>query len=110
MINFIFFFQKVDGLILSNNEKRKMTIVIFKIKEVSMEEKIKELTLLLLYLTSWEEEYSDRKIKRCWKTFRFEVLDELREEGIITGKRKSKSVYLTDKGENLAKEIKEKYL
>jgi len=84
--------------------------VIFTIREVSMEEKIKELTLLLLYLTSWEEEYSDRKIKRCWKTFRFEVLDELREEGIITGKRKSKSVYLTDKGENLAREIKEKYL
>ena len=43
---------------------------------LKMEEKIKELTLLLIYLTSWKEKIEpfDKPILMCWKTFRFEVL------------------------------------
>ncbi|TYB30597.1 MAG: transposase [Candidatus Mcinerneyibacterium aminivorans] len=76
-----------------------------------MEENIKELTLLLLYLTSWEEEgYKDQKLKRSWKTFRYEVLDELNEEGLLSGSKKAKSVYFTEKGEKKAEKLKKKYL
>ena len=49
-----------------------------------MEKVIKELTLLLLYLTSWQEEEFSVKIQRSWKGYPFEILDELREEGFIT--------------------------
>lgn len=52
-----------------------------------MEEKIKELTLLLLYLTSWKETDVIGEMRRNWKNYLFEDL--------IRGSKKSKSVYLT---------------
>lgn len=75
-----------------------------------MEQIIKELTLLLIYLTSWQEEEFSTKIQRSWKGYRFEVLDELKEEGLITGSKTAKSVYFTEKGIKKAKEFMEKYL
>jgi hypothetical protein len=48
-----------------------------------LKEKIKELILLLLYLTSWEEKDSNDKFHRSWKGYPFEILDELSEEGLI---------------------------
>ena len=86
-----------------------------------MEENIKELTLLLMYLTSWEEKgfrYNEEKDlpeevtrKICWKGYDFDVLNELTDKGYIyPGRHKNKSVTLTEEGENLAKQLIEKYI
>ena len=43
---------------------------------------VKDLTLLLLHLTSWEERvHEELTIHRAWKGFRFEALDALEEAG-----------------------------
>ena len=75
-----------------------------------MDEQIRELTLLLLYLTSWtEKEYGD-ETQRAWKGYDFGVLDSLRDEKLIGGNSyKSKSTYLTESGINKAKELIRKY-
>jgi hypothetical protein len=57
-----------------------------------MEEKIKELTLLLLYLTSWKENELPGEMRRSWKGYPFEVLNELTNQDLIRGSVKSKSV------------------
>ncbi|WP_018248782.1 DUF6429 family protein [Orenia marismortui] len=77
-----------------------------------MKEKIKELTLLLLYLTSWEEDDfpEDVDVKRSWKGYPFEILDELREEDFIFGSSRAKSVYIKEKGIEEAKKLMEKYI
>lgn len=76
-----------------------------------METKIKELTLLLLYLTSWEESAGlSEKVKRSWKGYPFEILDELNDEELIYGSKRAKSVYLTKEGIKKAEELMQKYL
>jgi len=76
-----------------------------------LEKSVEELTLLLLYLTSWEEEVMNgSKIIRSWKGYRFEVLNDLEEEGLISQSKKAKSVYLTEEGHKKAKELFKKYL
>ncbi len=75
-----------------------------------MEQIIKELTLLLIYLTSWQEEEFSMKIHRSWKGYPFEILDQLREEDCITGSKPAKSIYLTEKGTTKAKELMAKYI
>ena len=75
-----------------------------------MEENIEELTLLLMYLTSWEEkgfirdendEIMESKVKTCWKGYSFDVINKL---------TKGKSITLTPAGEKLAKKLMDKYL
>ncbi len=68
-----------------------------------------ELTLLLLYLTSWEEKGLVHPILRSWKGYPFEVLNELEQKGLIAQGRRSKSVYLTEDGKKLAEKLKKKY-
>src|SRR3954452_13199533 len=75
-----------------------------------MEEKIKELTLLLLYLTSWNESDLPEETRRSWKGYPFETLNELSNEDFIRGSFRSKSVYFTDAGIMEAKKLMEKYL
>lgn len=75
-----------------------------------MEEKIKELTLLLLYLTSWKEKDISGEWNRSWKGYPFETLNELMDEDMIRGSYRSKSVYITEDGVKNAKELMEKYL
>jgi len=75
-----------------------------------MDETIKELTLLLIYLTSWKEDAGLTKVQRSWKGYSFEVLDELNEEGYIDGIKRSKSVYLTEEGLSKIKELMKKYI
>ncbi len=73
---------------------------------------IEELTLLLMYLSSWEEKTFTgmSPARRCWKGFLFEVIDELDEKGLINrGSRGSKSIYLTEEGINRAEELKKKF-
>lgn len=74
-----------------------------------LREKIKELTLILLYLTSWEEELLDIKYRRSWKGYDFGILDELADDDLISGTHRSKSVAITDGGINKAKELLKKY-
>lgn len=72
---------------------------------------IEELTLLLLYLTSWEEKvYADFKIHRAWKGFRFEALDALEAAGYLNQSRRAKSVTLTEEGVERARALMAKYL
>jgi DNA-binding PadR family transcriptional regulator len=72
---------------------------------------IDELTLLLLYLTSWEEQvFGDVTIYRAWKGFRFEALDALEEAGYIDQSRRAKSVTLTAAGIEHARALATKYL
>ena len=42
-----------------------------------MEEQIKELTLLLLYLTSWTEKEPYGEYQRAWKGYDFDILNKL---------------------------------
>ncbi|MDR7079844.1 hypothetical protein J2Y03_004902 [Neobacillus niacini] len=75
-----------------------------------MEEKIKELTLLLMYLTSWKENDLPGEMRRSWKGYSFEVLNEFTEKDLIRGSVKSKSVYLTEDGIKEAQVLLRKYL
>lgn len=75
-----------------------------------MEEKIKELTLLLLYLTSWKENDLSGEMRRSWKGYPFEVLNEFTENDLIRGSARAKSVYLTENGIKEAQVLLKKYL
>jgi hypothetical protein len=75
-----------------------------------MVEKIKELTLLLLYLTSWKESDLPDEMRRSWKGYPFETLDELTNEDLIRGSFRSKSVYFTQAGIEEAKKLMNTYL
>ena len=76
-----------------------------------MDQVIEELTLLLLYLTSWEEKaFGDTTIRRAWKGFRFEDLDALAEAGYIDQSRRAKSVTLTAAGVERAQALAAKYI
>lgn len=75
-----------------------------------MDKTIKELTLLLIYLTSWQEDAGLTKVQRSWKGYPFEVLDELNEEGYINRSKHAKSVYLTEEGLSKGKELTKKYI
>ncbi len=71
---------------------------------------LEELTLLVLYLASWEEKLpTGDTVHRAWKGHVFEVLDRLQDKGLINQSRKAKSLYLTDQGVALAKELEERY-
>ncbi|WP_456273315.1 DUF6429 family protein [Bacillus sp. AK031] len=74
-----------------------------------MKDQIDELTLVLLYLTSFKDDYGLGEAQRSWKGYPFESLNELNEDKYIMGGKRSKSVYLTEEGINQAKELMEKY-
>ena len=83
-----------------------------------MEKNIEELTLLLMYLSSWEEDgfvasENDMpikaKIKTCWKGYDFGIINKLTDENYLYYS-KGKSVSLTPKGEELAKKLISKYI
>jgi hypothetical protein len=79
-----------------------------------MDEKIKqELTLLLIYLTGWEEEKRNspgEKVFRAWKGYRFEVLTEIQNQRLIYQIPGGKSLILTNEGRQKAEELRRKYL
>lgn len=76
---------------------------------IKMEKEIEELTLLLLYLTSWKEEDIPEAMRRSWKGYSFDALDQLTDRDYLRGGKKSKSVYLTEAGIEEAKQLMEKY-
>lgn len=69
---------------------------------------VKELTMTLLYLTSWTEKdiYS---CQRSWKGYDFDIINELADEGLISDSKRSKSVVIYEDGINMAKELLHKY-
>lgn len=84
-----------------------------------MDKTIEELTLLLLYLTSWKEEgyiYNENNeldnvlFNKSWKGYSFEALNSLIEKGYLyPASYKTKSVTLTKDGIELVQSLKEKY-
>jgi hypothetical protein len=75
-----------------------------------IDEAIEELTLLLLYLTAWEEKGFPDPIHRSWKGYPFETLDALEAKNYLSQSKRAKSVYLTDEGVQRAEELRRKYL
>lgn len=77
-----------------------------------MNKEIKELTLLLLYLTSWKDQDfpSEYKYRRSWKGYPFEILNKLTDENLISGSKKDKSVHITKEGVREAKKLIKKYI
>ena len=78
-----------------------------------MEEKIKELNLLLILLTGWEEDSRKtpgEKVFRAWKGYLFKTLNTLADEKLIIQSKDTKSVILTDSGKQLAEKLKTQYL
>lgn len=83
---------------------------------VHMPEQIQELTLLLMYLTSWQERRTiglRRKPHKTddtrWKGYDFSVLERLEAQGLICGEGGKKPIVFTDEGERLAIELMKKY-
>ena len=67
-------------------------------------ERAGELVLALMQLTLHEE-------RRAWKSFDWDVMNDLFERGFITDpRRKAKSVLLTDEGLARSREMYVKYL
>ncbi len=70
------------------------------------EEKIDEVVLALLHLTS----FKDGEIKRSWKSYDWSVLNRLHENGFISNpKSKSKSIVLSETGAQQAEKLFNKY-
>ena len=74
------------------------------------EQKIEELTLLLISLTSWKETITGIDVTRAWKNYDFDILNALTEKGYISESKRSKLVILTDEGLKKANELIKKYL
>ena len=73
----------------------------------------KELILILIYLTGWEEDKRNApgvKVFRAWKGYNFEHLNELEKQRLIYQIPGGKSLMLTDEGKQEAERLKEKYL
>ena len=82
---------------------------------------IKDLTLMLMYLTSWEESLvpslrkkSDctgiyPKVRLCWKGYDFDILNELTDEGLVNAGGRSKSASFNAEGEEKARELLKAY-
>ncbi|MGX7155418.1 DUF6429 family protein [Enterococcus rivorum] len=65
--------------------------------------------LLLLYLNSWEEKTSLYTSTRSWKSYDFNRLNQLTDEGLITNSKRSKSFCFTNDGIEKAKKLIDKY-
>lgn len=66
-----------------------------------------DLALALIYLSAWKEKGDE--VYRAWKGYDFSILDELKEQGLIDFSYKAKSLYLSEEGEEKAKQLIEKF-
>jgi len=70
------------------------------------ERKVDEISLALLYLTTFEDKWG----VRTWKSYSWDVMDRLHESGYIDDPRsKAKSVLLTDEAVKRSKALFEKH-
>lgn len=82
---------------------------------------IEELTMMLMYLTSWKEstelslrvkppvKKNENYFRRSWKGYPFEALNDLSEKGYISEARSSQPAFISLKGERAARKLLEKY-
>lgn len=78
-----------------------------------MADRIKDLSLLLIYLSGWEEDSRNNpgeKIYKSWKGYRFETLNRLEEEKMIRQFHNGKMLILTPEGLAAAKDLGRRYL
>ena len=61
--------------------------------------------MILLHLTSWEENEFGMQYIRSWKRYDFGILAELTQDDLISGRHSSKSVMITEEGMKKAKEL-----
>jgi hypothetical protein len=77
---------------------------------MGMNETKRELTLILLYLNPWTEVVTKTaRYRRSWKSYGFEDMNKLSDDGSISDSKHSKSVAITDKGIEKALELMKKY-
>lgn len=69
---------------------------------------LEDLTLLVIYLSSWSEKIAGNDVRRAWKGYLFEVLDALEERDFIRSSRRAKSLTITEKGAEAARELEER--
>lgn len=85
-------------------------------------ETIRELTLMLMYLTSWEERDTPEMravkkkelekyplVRRCWKGYAHDLLDKLSEEGLINAAGRTYPALITPEGEVEARKLLAQY-
>jgi hypothetical protein len=76
-----------------------------------MDARAKELMLLLIYLTGWQEDsrrIPGEKVFRSWKGYDFVILNEMDNENLV--RQYPKTVTLTKEGISRAEYLKQKYL
>lgn len=75
------------------------------------EKAVKELTMLLMYLTRFNEQgRMGSGLDMAWKGYDFDIIDELdKEDNIRQGSHRSKSVAITDEGIKLSRDLLDKY-
>lgn len=84
--------------------------------------RIRELTLMLMYLTSWtehdtpglravkkEEREQYPLVRRCWKGYDFHFLHELAEDALIIDSGRTQPAQMTPEGEAEARKLLERY-
>jgi len=74
-----------------------------------MSKQIDELTLLLLYLTSFSDDYGFGEEKRSWKGYPFQSLNKLNDKLYIVDNKRAKSISFTDEGIKKAQKLMKKY-
>jgi hypothetical protein len=82
-------------------------------KTKKKKEIVKDLTLLLIGLTGWEEEkrnQPDVKLTRAWKGYTWDILDELERMRYIHQIPGGKSLFLTDEGKKRVEQLKQTHL
>lgn len=76
-------------------------------------QQLEELTLLLVYLTSWDEnakqEFGPNPELRAWKGYDFSILNGLQKQELIEQNNKAKSLFITKKGIEMAHKLIEKF-
>jgi len=75
-----------------------------------IDQRAKDLSLLLILLTGWEEERRNgapgEKIFRAWKGYSYEIMDSLQKDKLIYQPMKAKSLILTEDGRKRAEELR----
>lgn len=77
----------------------------------SREDAIKELSLMLMYLTRFPEnaEYGKNFMEPSWKEYDFDTLEQLENTNLIFQPKKSKLCYMTEAGKQQARKLLEVY-
>lgn len=75
------------------------------------EKAVKELTMLLIYLTRFNEKGRfTSELDMAWKGYDFDIINELEEGDYIRqGSHRSKSIAITEEGMKLSRELLDKY-